>query len=423
MHRTRITVIAGVVVLVLAVALAVYLTGKSPTSGGPPSGSPSGRPPAGNPTTPSKTPPHGSFVVTSYGADPTGQHDSTVAIRKAMTAAEASAGNTVYFPAGTYTLDDNDGAKIDFLLQGPNPIVVEGAGRETTKLVEKVGLGAYPNVAHTKTVFQITSPGGDGTTITGLTVDSQTYSAGTTLIDYANNTTISHGTFLGARSNHNYNRDVFVVRVIAVCNHTNGIHHSNNTVDDLILNGQGSAGNVDLDISCQWDTRVSNITDTGNGMALYIDRRVTVNGFNYTPGKVEKDPKSYFITGPSDHISLSNIVTSGNGGFFQSSPNNYRITDTTITGEKMTQPGTDLVINDADNTSITNSVLVSIVIQPSFSTHGLDITSSTVGSIQLKPKPGATVTSLIVTSSKVGGVLCPPNSGAKITSLIGLQCG
>ena len=42
------------------------------------------------------------FNVDSYGAIGNGQTDDTVAIREAISAAEAAGGGTIYFPAGTY---------------------------------------------------------------------------------------------------------------------------------------------------------------------------------------------------------------------------------------------------------------------------------------------------------------------------------
>ena len=79
-------------------------------------------------------------------------------------------------------------------------------------------------------------------------------------------------------------------------------------------------------------------------------------------------------------------------------------------------------INDADNTTISHSTIATIRLSPTFGTHGLTITSSTVGAIHILPKPKATITDLVVTSSTVGSVLCQPTSGATITSLTGVKC-
>jgi len=50
-----------------------------------------------------QTPPtDGFFNVLSFGASPDGQTKCTEAIGKAIDAASAKGGGTVYFPAGTY---------------------------------------------------------------------------------------------------------------------------------------------------------------------------------------------------------------------------------------------------------------------------------------------------------------------------------
>ena len=47
----------------------------------------------------------GTYVVTDYGADPTGASDATAAVQTAVDAAEAANGGVVWFPAGTYLMD------------------------------------------------------------------------------------------------------------------------------------------------------------------------------------------------------------------------------------------------------------------------------------------------------------------------------
>jgi hypothetical protein len=205
------------------------------------------------------------FNVVTYGADGSGVRDSTLGIRSAIAAAEATPGiSTVYFPAGTYLLNDNDGAKVDFKIIGPNTVDVLGAGRLRTKIIEEVGTVAYPGISNPKAVFVFEQT--TGNVFSGLTVDAQTYNAGDPVQDYGNDTTIEHATLLGA-----HNANAFALRVTAVCNQQPGspqygVHHSGNVVHDIILSGEGTGGNADLDFSCQWNGRVSNITDTGWGM-------------------------------------------------------------------------------------------------------------------------------------------------------------
>jgi hypothetical protein len=335
------------------------------------------------------------YSVTTFGADPTGQHDSTTAIRAALLAAEATPGpNVVYFPSGTYILNDNDGQNFDFKLQGPNPVIVEGAGMATTKIVEEVGLAKYPSIPMTKGVFLIAQKGGSGSQITGVTVDSQTYTAGTALADYGSYTTIDNDTFLGAPSSPRYNPDVFDARVIGVCNHTDNVKNGNNYVSNLVLNGRGSGGNVDLDISCQYNDQVSNIQDTGNGMALYIDSDISVSNLTYTAA-AGTEGRPYQITAPSDHISLTGVTTDASGGVVMPSPNGYLSTDISISNETMANAGYGLAVGDVSNLTISNSKLMGLRIDPYFTASDINLLDTSYKQVTCAPaEPTAAITSL-----------------------------
>ena len=261
----------------------------SPAGVGGPRQTPPTVTPAENP------PPAGSFVVTSYGADPSGQHNSTAAIQDAIRAAEAAAGwQTVYFPPGTYLLDDNNGATADFNLEDVT-VNILGSGASFTKLVEKVGTYAYPRMTRGKDVFVFSKMA--NFYIDGMTIDSQTYNAGDTIDDTGDNSTIQDVAALGAHNGSGKPVDtanVFDLRVIAVCNADPAnphyeLYHFGNVINDVVLNGRGSGGNDDLDISCQQDDTISNIVDTGWGMALYIDQDITVDNYDFTPGGGEPE--------------------------------------------------------------------------------------------------------------------------------------
>lgn len=331
------------------------------------------------------------FNVVLYGADHSGLQDSTVGIRSAIAAAEATPGiSTVYFPAGTYLLNDNDGAAVDFKITGPNTVDVLGAGRLRTKIVERVGTVAYPGISNPKTVFVLQQT--TGNVFAGLTVDAQTYNAGDPVHDYGNGTTIEQATFLGA-----HNANAFALRVTAVCNDQPGspqygVHRSGNLVHDIILSGEGIGGNADLDFSCQWNGRVSNITDTGWGMALYIDQNVTVNNYAFTPGTYEKSAPGWYVT-DSDYITLNDFVTSGLGGIIKN-PTDVS-SHITINREQMTNPNEYLTVGDAAAVTIANSSIAGLLIAPVVSTNGLTVTNSSVGSVTCKPRPGASITGLV----------------------------
>ena len=385
------------VVAVVAIVLAVVVTGRTTGSTRTPGkGLSSGLAAIPTPLFPSAapaSPPANAFDVVKYGADPSGQSDSTQAIRSAIAAAAAAGpGQTVYLPVGTYLLNDNDGAKYDFSISGPDAPNILGAGRDTTRVVEKVGTVAYPQVADPKTVFDLSKV--NGTTFSGLTVDTQTYNAGDTIDDTGDNTTIEHAAFLGAQ-----NRNTFTMRVIAVCNanpghNLYGVHHTGNVVNDVVLNGRGKGGNDDLDFSCQWNGTISNITDVGWGTAIYIDHNVSVTNFDFTPGPAEIDPHGWYITN-SDHITITNFVTRGAGGIIK----NPRLgsSDITIDHEQMLNSGFTLDIGDVERVTISNSTLA-----------------------QLRIDPAVSAASISVVNSQVAGVSCP---NGRVTGLSGVSCG
>ncbi len=343
--------------------------------------------PKGGATTPHPSGAGRVYNVTDYGADPTGGKDSTLPIRKAIDAAQGAAGNTVYLPAGRYVLKNGDKAKVDFEI-ATRPVTIQGAGASRTAIVEESG--AKGGLARGKGIFEIlTGPGGvqggaDGTRISGLTLDSASFDAGTTILDYANNSTISNDVIHGPRSNHAYNKGQFGLRVITICNHDNLAtkHRSNNTVENLVLTGQGSGGNTDLDISCQENASVSNVDDTGNGMDIYIVDGVHVNNFTHHNGGTAQSPISISLTAPTNNVTITNFTTYGSGGDLRPSPNGYQIANTTITNELMKTPGYSLRLGDAINTTITNSKLFTVNIAPAHAINGVKVVGSTVASTQ-----------------------------------------
>jgi hypothetical protein len=343
--------------------------------------------------------------VVTYGADPTGTRDSTVGIQKAITAAEDDPGSTVSFPAGRYVLDDPGAGQTAFVIDRATVHIV-GAGAATTTIVQEAG--AKSGLARGQGIFRISTPhkqetgGADGSSITGLTLDSASYDGGTPILDSANNTTISQDTVQGPRSDKTYNKGQFAVRVITVCQHDDLAekHRSDNTVSNLVLSGAGKAGNTDLDLSCQENDTVSNITDTGNGMDVYIATNVSINGLVFHPGPGLNHPEPYIIVGPTNNVTIANVTSYGLGGKLQQNPKGGSpIVGTTITNEQMLGGSTyALTIGDADNTKIVGSKLGRLVIAPD------------------NPQSG-----LVVSGSQVAGTTC--SGSGTITAVTGVTCG
>ena len=73
------------------------------------------------------------FDVTSYGADPSGTADSTVAIRTALAAASRAGGGVVSLPPGTFKIAGSNGGEV--LRISESGVVLRGSGPDKTFLL------------------------------------------------------------------------------------------------------------------------------------------------------------------------------------------------------------------------------------------------------------------------------------------------
>ena len=357
-------------------------------------------------TAPAAVPRTGSRLVAnvvSYGADPTGSRDSTPAIARAITAAESRPGSEVYFPAGRYVLDDPSRRQVDFTID--RPIHVVGAGPTRTLVVNELG-ARNPAATVSTTIFEIvTNPvtqsgEGDGTTISGMTLDAATYDAGTSIMDFANRTTLSDLVVKAPRSTNTYNPNAFGIRVIAVCNPTNRyrVFRSGNVVSNVVITGQGAGGQTELDLSCQRGSTVDGATIYGNGVdVFYCSHDILENlALTGSPTPAWSAPSYTWVITGSYHITLSNIRTSGSGGVI--APDVVDVTrDVTIANETMAGTGSYLDIGDSRSTVITSSHLEGIRLAPVRSIVGVDVAGSSFTNVFCK-------------------------SGKVIEDLVGLRC-
>ncbi len=374
-----------------------------------------------------------SFNVVLYGADPSGKKDSSIAIQNAINAAGATELKTgvrqiVYFPKGIYILDNTNNLKIngvatpDLIINYPN-ISIEGAGQNSTKIIEEIGNaktvngkpGQYPELKRGRNIFVFTKKANYGF-FSGLTVDSRTYNAGTGLVDNANHTTIQNATFLGANNGNggagtSINPaidNVYNVQLATVCNpnplksnYVGKVFRGDNTVNNLTLIGGGAGGNDDLDLSCQVNDKVSNITDTGWGIGIYLDKNMTITNVNYTPSINKLPHFGWYIT-DGQNITINNFTTSGPGGRI-SSPN-HPSDNITINNERMTAAkGFSLDIVDGSNITINNSKLDKLYLAPS-------------------SKGSAGINGLKVNHTTILSTTCNKSSGLSISGLSGVSC-
>ena len=361
-----------------------------------------------------------------------------------MAAALAKGGNqTVYFPAGTYLLNDGSGAiedtgvKVDVPINGSKGSVVNilGAGENVTKVVDAVGVTnpAYRGLERGDSAFVFNHM--NGFYFSGLTVDAATYTSGDTLDVYGSDSTIEDSDFMGANeTNPHLDTDTFDIRILSPkpksCNlnssapgYTGDTYATGNTVKNVSVSGEGFGYNDDLDFSCQHDGTLSNILDTGWGTAIYIDENVTVNGYTFRPGPRKPNYPGYVITDSRD-ITINDFTTSGQGGVISVDRLltdhhiylNYPCSDIVINGERMTASGTlgyVLQINDASDITIIDSTLTGIALTPLTSISDVTLTKSSVGPVVCDPQSGPVRNELFSDSGSPSG---------SISELHGLSC-
>ena len=309
------------------------------------------------------------FDVTNYGAHGDGTGDNAPAFKAAIAAAQAAGGGIVGVPSGTYTFSTGSPSSIQ--IDGTVPITFAGAGRDTTTLVE---------MTYRKDLLSIRC---DGTVVQDLTFNTQTNAGGHGLGDGGNNTTVQRIRVLSGTP-------TFGIYYPGPpgAHPGDGQFSTNNVVDDVLLNDEVTSDGFSF--SFQKNGSISNVQHTGSRISLYADSYVTVTNYNYRPG-THGGTAGWVISTPCDHVTITNFVTSGQGGQIKNAPSMARVNqDITISGEKMTGgPSYRFLIGDVQNLLVEHSALDGIVIAPKIVAQGT-VTSSTYTSVTHRPQRGAT---------------------------------
>ncbi len=338
--------------------------------------------------------------VVDFGADPTGKKDSRSAISAALQSAEQKPGSELYFPAGTFYVKSVTSPIGDFVVTVPIRIV--GSGVASTTLVDAAG--QVTGVSSPPPMFLIKGTGtslpgmASGTVVEGFTINSAKYQSGTAIIDFADNTEIQNLVVYAPSSSKQYNPDQFGICVIAVCNRNNyqTVYRSGNVVQNVIITGSGSAGNTELDISCQKNSSVSNLTISGNGLDVYFSQDVTLTNLNLTAGVGGQAGNFTWVVVGSHNVQLSNIVALGEGGVITAASKSTS-TNITVTNEVMRDKTKELAIGDVNGFKIVDSQLGRVVFIPLVQTSNVSF----------------------VQTSYVG-VKCPQNG--RVGQLAGIAC-
>ncbi len=312
------------------------------------------------------------FDVTNYGAHGNGTGDNTSAFAAAIAAAQQTgSGSIVSVPAGTYTF--STGSPTSIQIDGTIPIVLSGAGRDTTRLVE---------LTRRKDLLSLRS---DGTTVQDLSFDTQTNTGGHGIGDGSNNTTVQRV----AVSSGPLAFGIYYSGPPGA-QPGNGLYDTGNVVDTVVLDDQIKSDGFSF--SFQTNASISNVVHTGSRISIYGDSFVTITNYQYTPGSQGANA-GWVVSSPCDHITINNFVSSGQGGQIRNAPSTARInTDITVNGERMTGSHNNrLLIGDVTNLVVENSTLDAIVISPQHTTQGT-VSSTTYTSVTKKPlNKGATI--------------------------------
>lgn len=268
--------------------------------------------------------------VSAFGAVGDGRTDSTSAIAKALSVAGAR-GGTLYFPPGHYRVGGSGlGSGIE--VRGGRPLTIAGPGS---------GLVTITNTNPTGGLLSIRV---DHTVVEGLTLDAQSANTRQALGVMANNVTVQFCRILGGRQ-------FFAIYYAgpAGATTTAPIYNSGNRllndfVDDLV-------DNDGISWSFQENSLIENLVHTGSRLALYVDRYVTVQNDIYRPGPQAGGTAGFWISAPSDHITINNFTSYGMGGII--SDNGVDVsTNITISNERLMVSGNTLRVDAARGLTI-----------------------------------------------------------------------
>jgi hypothetical protein len=243
--------------------------------------------------------------VSSVSCD--GSTDVTIALQAAV-----DLGGTVNIGAGTCVLSNH------IVVQAA--VAIRGAGSSSTFLVQHGAIN----------IFDISA---DNVIVSDMNLDTATFNPGApvlkqpkpgVLFSNANNTTVTNVTgeagsgfgmrFVGPSPCFSYQRGGTTLRNI-----------------DMTTTGTGGFASVDVD--CQNHATLSNITIHGGILALFEDENVTLDGESFTPGPFAKTcAQPWYITGPSHHITVSNVVSHGGHGIVKQPADGITTSSQTVDG-------------------------------------------------------------------------------------------
>ncbi|MHB8262274.1 MAG: glycosyl hydrolase family 28-related protein [Acidimicrobiales bacterium] len=353
--RGGIAVVVGIALLVIVRLIAASGDGRSnATSLLLPHGTTATVPPTGRATSSC------TVSVTAYGAS-TSAADNAAAFQSAIVAGE---GGIVCIPPGTW--------RVTSQLIVPVAETLTGAGAASTTLLQTV------------TDHNLLQVRGNGTVVEDLTLDTQTYDGG-----IAFSTGASHVTLRNAQVRSGNQPGHFAIYFAGPRGATVTAPHysTGNTLENVVVSDQICDDGVSW--SFQTGGTIDNVHETGSRLALYVDNGTTVDGYQYTPGPCTAQDDGFWITPPSQAITIDGFVSSGAAG--KICPNISKGSScTNITVEAEQAPRGTLQIGDVTGLNVLGATVQRVLVTTATGAMG-NWVSSTPVTAQCSGRPVAIV--------------------------------
>jgi len=317
-----------------------------------------------------------SFAITHYdGCTGSGRTNCAGALQAAIHAAQTHGGGTVFIPPGTFLMAASPPAIIP-----PGPAVtILGAGASRTRFI-KVASPGHP------TLLRVEAP---HSVVRALTFDAQTVEGGgSVVLVTTSDVTIDQVSILGGP------HTGWPLRFAGgrgIASPLNPSYATGNQVNAVYLVDDPPPDDDGFDFSFQEDARITNVTEWGSRLGLYVDKNVTVSDYHFRPNPaVPADAAwGYFITAPSSHITLTDFVTTGRGGKIGPVPPGSPRppnSDITIAAEHMLNLSDPIFLGDGHHVIITHSQLGRILVHPNDFLSGV-LEDSSYAALQMPRDP------------------------------------
>jgi hypothetical protein len=239
----------------------------------------------------------------------------------------------------------------------------------------------------------------------GLTLNAQTYGGGADVSVPANDTLLDHDTIIGANKTGAVGSGSNAPLALIYpgpegASPSDPLYSTGNVAENLnITDGVNNDG---FSFAYQEDGRIFNITHYGSRLGLYVDSDVTVDNYHYTPNPACLGAaQGFWITAPSNHITIKNFSSAGPGGVIGGAGEPHASSDITIENETFggASGGYHLAISNVTGLTISKSSFGSdnSLVVNSLEPISLDVSDTTIPSVVLAPYEGKSYSSLSAT--------------------------